>query len=106
MKSGRICRRQVLLIPLLGFASACTRKTAPEKPLQRYTLRGEVVRLQPESLVAVVKHETIEGWMEAMTMEFPVREKAEFAKLHEGMRIRATVLVRDFDFWLDDIQQE
>jgi Cu/Ag efflux protein CusF len=44
--------------------------------------------------------------MEAMTMEFPVREKAEFAKLAQGQRIRATVNVQDLDYWLTDIQPE
>jgi protein SCO1/2 len=96
----------MLLIPLLGLAAACTRSNAPEKPVQRYPLRGEVVRLQPDSQVAVIKHEKIEGWMEAMTMEFPVRDKQQFAKLAEGMHIRATVLVQDLDYWLEDISQE
>ena len=57
-------------------------------------------------MTAVIKHDTIEGWMEAMTMEFPVRDKAEFAKLGEGKRIRATVHVQDLDYWLSDIQAE
>ena len=39
-----------------------------------------------------------------MTMEFPVRDKAEFAKLTEGKRLTATVNVQDLDYWLTDIQ--
>ena len=107
MQLGQFHRRRMLLMPLLGFAGACTRHNSePEKPVQRYPLRGEVVRLQPSSQVVVVKHEKIDGWMEAMTMEFPIRDKAQFAKLREGLRIRAAVLVQDFDFWLEDIQPE
>ena len=41
-----------------------------------------------------------------MTMDFPVPNDAEFAKLAEGKRIRATVNVNDLYFWLTDIQPE
>jgi protein SCO1/2 len=57
-------------------------------------------------MIAVIKHDAIEGWMEAMTMEFPVRDRAEFAKLREGMRIQATVEVQDLDYWLTSIQSQ
>jgi protein SCO1/2 len=63
-----------------------------------------VKRLEHARLTAVIKHETIEGWMEPMTMEFPVRDKAEFAKLAEGKRLTATVNVQDLDYWLTGIQ--
>jgi Cu/Ag efflux protein CusF len=42
--------------------------------------------------------------MEAMTMEFPVRDQAEFAKLAPGKRIRATVHVQELDYWISEIQ--
>jgi protein SCO1/2 len=106
MPFARLSRRQIALIALPGFLAGCKQKSVPERPVRRFPMRGEVLRLQPASQVAVIKHENIDGWMEAMTMDFPVRDKAQFAKLREGMRIRATVLVQDFDFWLEDIQQE
>jgi protein SCO1/2 len=95
-----------MLVLLLGSAGACTRQQEPPKPVRRFELRGEVVRLDHSTQVAVIKHEKIDGWMEAMTMEFPVRDKAEFGKLTDGMRIRATVLVQDLDYWLADIRPE
>jgi protein SCO1/2 len=96
-----ITRRTVLVAPVL---SACTRTATP--PIKRYSLTGEVVRLEPDRSIAVIRHDTIEGWMEAMTMEFPVRDKAEFAKLAKGQRIRATVNVQDLDYWLSDIRAQ
>ena len=101
---NRARRLRVCCLPAL--LASCSRESAPSKPVQRYSLHGEVVRLVPSSHTAVIKHEKIDGWMEAMTMEFPVRDKAEFAKLSEGKRIRATVLVQDLDYWLEDIRQE
>jgi Cu/Ag efflux protein CusF len=70
-----------------------------------YKLRGEVLRLKPDR-IATIKHEKIEGWMEAMTMDFPVPDAAEWAKLKEGANIRATVLTNDLHYWLTGIQVE
>lgn len=94
-------RRVFLPAATLG-ALACSRQQAPA-PVQRYQLVGEVVRLEPERTTALIKHEEIKGWMEAMTMEFPVRDKAEFAKLTQGQRIRATINVQGYDYWLTEI---
>ena len=59
-----------------------------------------------EHHIAVIQHERIEGWMEAMTMEFPVADPAEYAKLKEGATIRARVNVNDAFFWLSEITVE
>lgn len=103
-------RRHLLPALLLGVA-AC-RNSKPEarfdygQPKERYQLRGTVLRLNRDERVAVVKHEKIEGWMEAMTMGFPVPDAAEFSKLKEGSKIRATVCVNDLYFWLTGITVE
>ncbi|MBI4892778.1 MAG: copper-binding protein [Acidobacteria bacterium] len=97
-------RRTWLAGAILG-AAACSKR--PEfdygEPKKRYQISGVVLRLRPEARVAVVQHEKIEGWMEAMTMEFPVPEPAEFAKLKEQTRFHATVCVNDLYYWLTGI---
>jgi Cu/Ag efflux protein CusF len=97
-----VSRRSVLLLATLLVLACSARK--PEAPIKRYALRGEVVRLEPERRTAVIKHDAIDGWMEPMTMEFPVRDASEFRRLSQGQRIRATVNVQDLDYWLSDIQ--
>jgi Cu/Ag efflux protein CusF len=72
---------------------------------QSYQLRGEILRLKPDR-IATIRHEKIEGWMEAMTMDFPVPSEAEWAKLKEGAKIRATVHTNDLHYWLTGIQAE
>ena len=76
------------------------------EPKQRYVLHGVVLRLRPAERIVVVQHQKIEGWMEAMTMEFPVPDSAEYAKLKEGAKIRSTVCVNDMYFWLTSITLE
>jgi Cu/Ag efflux protein CusF len=70
-----------------------------------YKLRGKVLRLKPDR-IATIEHEKIEGWMEPMTMDFPVPDPAEWAKLKEGGTVRATVHTNDLHFWLTGIQVE
>jgi Cu/Ag efflux protein CusF len=102
-------RRCLVLLPFF-FALACSTHREPKfdygKPKQTYQLRGKVLRLRPEARIAVIDHEKIEGWMEAMTMEFPVPNAEDFAKLKEGAVIRATVNVNDLNYWLTGIQVE
>ncbi|MBC7925406.1 MAG: copper-binding protein [Bryobacteraceae bacterium] len=75
-------------------------------PPKQYQLTGTIVRLEERaSRFAVIKHGDIKGWMEAMTMEFPVESAAEFERLKVGDEITATVYVRDLDYWIGNIQQ-
>lgn len=102
--------RRHWLILIAGLAAACGTKREPKfdygEPKQRYQLRGKVLRLRPEARIASIDHEKIDGWMEAMTMEFPVPREEDFAKLKEGAVIRATVNVNDLNYWLTDIVVE
>ena len=99
--ASRVPRRLVLLLAPLA---ACT----PPKTVKFYSLRGTVKALQPADRIALIHHETIPGFMESMTMEFPIKDPAEFAKLAVGQRIRATVCQQSqgLDFWLQGIVVE
>jgi Cu/Ag efflux protein CusF len=91
--------RRTLLLGLMLLA-ACA-KQAPEK---RYTLTGDVVGVDPKTRMAMIKGDKIEGWMEAMTMEYPVKDKAEFDRLAVGQRITATIFVGESAYHLGQIQ--
>lgn len=88
---------------LLMLAAGCAR-SGESGPVKRYELRGEVIRLDPQAKTATIKHEKIGDWMDAMTMEFPVKDAAEFAKLKAGDRIKATVFVKGMDYWIGEVQ--
>lgn len=80
---------------------------AKEAPAQRYSLRGEILRLDPAAHTATIKHEKIDGWMDAMTMEFPVRDSKAFAALRTGEHITATVFVTaSGPYWIGEIHEE
>ncbi len=91
---------------LLLFSFGCGGNTAPKGPIKKYPMHGQVEKLDPAAKIATIKHGKIGDWMDAMTMDFPVRDPAEFAKLHVGDKMAATVYVQDTDFWIGEIQVE
>jgi len=77
---------------------------AHKEPVKRYPMEGEIRALDPATHNATIKAGKIEGWMDAMTMEYTVKPDAEFAKLHVGDRIQATLLVQDPTYWVTDVK--
>jgi Cu/Ag efflux protein CusF len=98
-----------LFILLLVFAlCACKEKQArpvSNAPIEKYKLDGVVVSLDAKGRIAKIDAKKIEGWMEAMTMDYPVKEQSDFAALHTGDHIDATVFVQDLNYWIGEIHQ-
>ena len=68
----------------------------------RYPLTGEIIKVEAEQQVLIVTHDEIKGYMPAMTMEFKVA-KADLANAKPGQRIRAEMVDRGEDYWLEKI---
>ena len=105
----RTGRRVIPLLAFLALLNGCgmpsSSPSEESEPVKAYEMRGTVVRLQGgRTNIAVIKHENIDGWMEAMTMEFPVPSEAEFAKLEQGQTIAATVQVQGLNYWIENIR--
>ena len=94
------------VVALLAIAAACSTaaRKETEKPRQ-YPMRGVVVRLDPRTNVASINAEKIEGWMDAMTMEYPVESKNEYLSLRKGEKITATVNVTSDGYWLTNVRE-
>jgi Cu/Ag efflux protein CusF len=95
-------RTSFFLAAVLLFG--CSRKPAATPPVE-YQMRGEVVRVDPSAQLATIKGEEIQGWMPAMTMEYPIKDKQEFQKLKVGEQIQAKVLVQGTDYWLATVSE-
>jgi Cu/Ag efflux protein CusF len=102
--------RLVLPIILLSIAlAACNRSRESSPPERQYQLSGRVVGLDPAHQIATIDAAAIPNFMEAMTMEYPVKSKADFDMLHVGEKIKATVNVRASDtgdYYLSGIQKQ
>lgn len=83
-------------LAMLGCGSGATEK--------RYPMQGEIKALDPSAKMATIQAGKIGDWMEAMTMEYSVKPDAEFAKLHVGDHIQATVVVKDPTYYVTDVK--
>lgn len=60
---------------------------------KRYTLKGKVTKIERELKQVVIEHEEVKGYMEAMTMPFPLTDEKVLGKLNVGDKIEATLVV-------------
>jgi Cu/Ag efflux protein CusF len=93
-------RRGVLWLLAPAVFCGCSSTKQPEK---RYPMEGEILGLDAAAHRATIKHGKIGDWMGAMTMEYAVKPDREFAKLHIGDRIQATMVVQDPAYWVTDV---
>jgi Cu/Ag efflux protein CusF len=94
-------RRIFLVVATMWALAGCGEKKAPPK---RYPMRGEVKALDPSTKTATIAAGKIGDWMEAMTMEYPVKPDAELQKLHVGDKIEATVVVEDPGYYVTEVK--
>jgi Cu/Ag efflux protein CusF len=97
------------IILLCLFVIGCEKKvTAPAQlaAVQRHELKGKVVEISDlEKKIAKIQHEEIKDFMSAMTMKFPIKDDANFAKLAVGDNITATLIYNPNDnrSWLEGL---
>ncbi len=103
-KSHRFTAALVFALTLLSVGCA-KQPTKSKEPPREYVLRGEVKSLDAKNQLAKIDHEKIEGWMEAMTMEYPIKNPDDFSRLKVGEKIQAKVIVQDLDYWLAEVKE-
>jgi Cu/Ag efflux protein CusF len=70
-------------------------------------MRGAIVSVDIPSKIVVINNEKIEGWMEPMTMEYPVHEAALLEGLAPGDHVTADVYVTgDLSYWLENVKKQ
>lgn len=60
---------------------------------KRYPLKGKVISVDRTAKKAKIEHEKIEGYMEAMTMDFPIHADWIWNDLTPGSEVRAELVV-------------
>lgn len=102
-------RNFLFVIVLSLFFSSCqkpaeTPETASE--VKRYPLKGKVVSVDKANKKAKIDHEKIAGFMDAMTMDFPIHEDWVWGELQPGVSIQAELVVdmsAKEPYWLEKI---
>ena len=101
--------RYLALILFTAILVTSCQKTATENATgeaKRYELKGTVVSVDRANRKAKIQHEAVKGYMDAMTMEFPIHEDWVWDDLAPGAEIRADLVVDSSakePFWLEKI---
>jgi len=83
---------------------ACVQK---QQNIKLYTIRGVIVKVDPAGKSAAIDAEKIDGWMEAMTMDYPVHDAKVLEGLKPGDHITATAHVpEDLNYWIDNVHKQ
>ncbi|MBC7899891.1 MAG: SCO family protein [Saprospiraceae bacterium] len=88
-------RLPILLILTILLFTACRPTEMPlaSAEVKRYDLKGKVISVDRANKKAKIDHENIPGFMEAMTMDFPIHEDWIWDDLQPGSEIRAELVV-------------
>ena len=67
-------------------------------------MHGKVISVNAGEKSARIDAAEVKGWMSAMTMDYPVRDAADIAKLTADKSIDATIFVDGDNFWISEIR--
>lgn len=87
--------------------SACTKteQNAVPAELKRYPITGKVVSVNKTDKKAAIAHNEIPGYMEAMTMDFTIKDDWVWEDLLPGAEIRGDLVVDNANakYWLENL---
>jgi protein SCO1 len=101
-------RIAAFLLSALLLLYGCGRDTqhVASPNAKRYQLKGKVVKVDKDKKKAAIAHEKIEGFMDAMTMDFPIHADWVWKELSPGAEINAELVVDNTakePFWLENL---
>lgn len=100
-------RNLILVLIACFLLISCQRDDAADTNsanVKRYDLRGKVVSVDKLQKRAKIDHEEIPGFMDKMTMDFPIKENWVWEDLVPGVEIRAELVVDSSakdPYWLE-----
>jgi len=100
MRAQRLTIWFAALSMILALAACQTEKPVPQ---QRFDLKGKVVAVSKSEGTVTLAHEAIPGYMAAMTMDYPIKDKWAFDVLKPGQTVGATLVVASDRAWLEGI---
>jgi protein SCO1 len=84
---------------------ACQSRTTPSHRARTFETAGIIRQLKDSGRVALIQHEKIPGYMDAMTMPFKTREPKVLDGLQVGDEVRFRLLVTEEESWIEDVRK-
>ena len=100
-------RRALVLATLVLLVLSCAKQEKPlsERGEKLYTMKGKILSRDASDNSLKLDHEAIPGYMEAMTMDYPVRG-AKVAQLPpDKAKVEARLHVTDDKYWITDVKR-
>lgn len=97
--------RLFILVSLISFplwTSACGGEE--DADVRTYEVRGVLVGTQYNGQAAVINHERIPGYMDAMQMALRVGEAETLAGIEPGAKIQFDLVVTDEEAYIENIE--
>lgn len=97
----------LVLTALVGLTTSCgeRQKSVPRMKIETYGVQGVIHEIKPDGITAVVQHEPISNYMEAMTMPFRARATNELAGLQPGDMVTFRLSVTPERSWIDRVRK-
>lgn len=95
-----------VILLFISLTAACKKAETPQTAsadAKRFPFRGKVMAVDVAKKKASISHEEIPNYMEAMTMDFPVRDADILKTMTKDSEIRAELVVDRGDYWLENI---
>ncbi len=90
-------------IPVLLFLGLCLFSCSqPKEQGRRYGLKGKVISVDRQHRQVFIDHEEVTGLMEAMAMQFTLKDEEALKIIESGDQIQATLVVADSGVWLEN----
>ena len=94
-----------LAFPLVTFVFALSLVGCGKKPeAHHYALHGRIISVDKLGHELIIDHDAIPGFMEAMTMPYPVADNAMLEQVGPGDEIRADLKVEDEHIAIDKLE--
>ena len=88
---------------LVVFVAAACLLACRHVATKTFTVRGVVQEIKPDGKTAIIDHEAIPNYMEAMTMALKARDTNEFAGVRPGDEISFRLSVTEDQSWIDRV---
>ncbi len=87
----------------IGYDSYHRLSDGTSETSREFTVKGRIEGFGADRTSVIISHEDIPGYMQAMTMPFPVRDTTALSSLHTGENIRFRLHVTSENDWISDI---
>jgi protein SCO1/2 len=98
-------KRLGIFFILMLTCSAFADPTADGTSAKSYPVTGVVEKIAPDQHTATIHNQDIRGYMDEMTMDFPVRNTNELNGISPGDQIAFTLVVAKNDDWIENVRR-